>query len=95
MFSPADDTPIFEVLTQAQQEIVTVVLSYLTHPLRSQDRQHQFKLAGNIVRLSTKRESGPYRLFRALYLRPLAVAQLPQPDRSGIAQQLTDFFQPA
>ena len=95
LLSPAGDSAVFEMLAQPQQEIVAVIFRDLTHPLRPQGRQHPLQLAGNIVRLSTQRESGTNRLFSAFCLRPLTVAQFPQPDRGGIAQQFADFFQPA
>jgi hypothetical protein len=65
LLSPADDTAVFEVLAQTQQEIVAVVLSDLTSPC-ARKQQHQLKLAANIVSFGTQREIGLYRLFRRL-----------------------------
>ena len=56
---------------------MAALLRDLVHPLLPQRGQHLRKLTGDIVLSGAQREANPYRLHRAVSLRPLTVAQFP------------------
>ena len=66
--------PVDKLLSQTQQKVVAGLLRDLAHPLLPQRGQHLRKLTGDIVLGSAQREANPYRLHRAVSLRPLTIA---------------------
>ena len=72
--APLRDPPVDKLLSQTQQKVVAGLLRDLAHPLLPQRGQHLRKLTGDIVLGSAQREANPYRLHRAVSLRPLTIA---------------------
>ena len=75
--APLCDLPVDKLLPQTQQEVVAGIRCDLAHPLLPQRGQHLRKLTGDIFLSGAQREANPYRLHRAVSLRPLTVAQFP------------------